>query len=948
MIRWLRPEKTIRVQCFFVLFCLYLMSLFCSDSAIADQKQIIAGVLENWPPQYQINPETKKPVGFAVDIMEAVGRLSNIEIKYEVFREWPKLNKALREKRIDVIPNMGIIPEREKFFNYTNPIETTTIRFFIRKTSTNIKTTDDIKGRFVSVVDTNKGRFLMEERGWKNLKIYQSFDEALMSLISGVSDTFVYPDPPFRNILRQYGLSERVEVLGKPLLEVKRAIAVHKDDSALIKRLDVAVSKLMNSAEYNTIYTRWYGEPALFWSVKKMAIFMGGAILFVGFALLIWRFNSVTRLNHKLMLQTQKRHQVEETLRENEERFRALATNTPDHIIMHDNNLRYTWVLNPQLGLTVQDMVGKTDFDILPEDDAVTLTQMKKEVLESGNPQFVRVPLVSLAGDVEHFEGSFIPKHDKDGNIDGLIGYFRNVTNRMKSELALRESEERFRRALENIPDVVVIYGSDLKIRYTNAATSRITGRPVSDFIGKREEEIWPPEVYETYLPTLKQALSTKVVQSLETQLAFPDGTVSYLIITCVPLLDEKGNVREILGITHDLTEHKNIEAQRQKTEALNRQAQKMESIGNLAGGIAHDFNNILSSIIGFTELAMDGVKKDSELDDNLLEVYNAAKRATALVKQILVFSRQTDEEIKPVQIGPIVKEVLQFIRASIPTSIEIKQNIENNSVVKANATQVHQIFMNLCTNAAHAMDENGGTLEIALKDVVVEKSQAYSSHDLKAGTYLEATVTDTGHGIAPEIIGTIFEPYFTTKELGEGTGMGLAMVHGIVEGYGGKIGVESLLGKGTTFSIYLPIIKKHVGNHIDEPDALPSGTERILFIDDEAPIAKIGSRILQQIGYTVTTRTSSLEALALFRAKPDDFDLVITDMTMPKMTGDKLAQALMEINPEIPVIICTGYSKKISEEKADLLGIKAFAYKPIVRSDLAKTVRKVLDETKG
>ena len=390
------------------------------------------------------------------------------------------------------------------------------------------------------------------------------------------------------------------------------------------------------------------------------------------------------------------------------------------------------------------------------------------------------------------------------------------------------------------------------------------------------------------------------------------------------------------INIIRDITGQKKIE------DRL-RQAQKMESIGNLAGGIAHDFNNILSSIIGFTELALDETQKGTVLEDSLQEVYGAGKRAKDLVKQILAFARKSDEKTSPIQPAIVAKEVLKFIRSTIPTTIEIRQHLDSNSWIMGNATQVHQVLMNLCTNAAHAMEVSGGVLSVRLKDVFLYKKDLLAG--MKQGDYLEIRVADTGGGIAPETINSIFEPYFTTKDPGEGTGMGLAMVQGVVESYGGKIAVDSHLGKGTTFTIHLPITKKQSAQSAYIPEELPTGTERILFIDDEAPIAKMGSQILERLGYSVTTRASSTEALELFQTKPEDFDLVVTDMTMPYLTGDKLAIAMMKIRPDIPVILCTGYSKKISDETASEIGIKAFAYKPVVKADLAITVRKVLDE---
>ncbi|MDA3788110.1 MAG: ATP-binding protein [Desulfobacula sp.] len=403
-------------------------------------------------------------------------------------------------------------------------------------------------------------------------------------------------------------------------------------------------------------------------------------------------------------------------------------------------------------------------------------------------------------------------------------------------------------------------------------------------------------------------------------------------------------NYQKVLENKIDEITKQKIETQ-ELTERLHN-SQKLEAIGTLAGGIAHDFNNILSAIIGFTELALGSVEKGTEIEDDLQEVYAGGKRAKELVKQILAFARQSDEEIKPVQISIIIKEVLKFIRSSISTTIDIKSDIQSDSLIMGNATQTHQVMMNLFTNAAHAMENSGGILEVILQDIYLEDSSELLNIGLSKGDYIKIKISDTGTGIDPNIINSIFEPYFTTKRVGEGTGMGLAMVYGIVEKYGGKITVDSKLGVGTKFTIYFPITKKRSAISAYKSEKLPSGNENILFIDDEAPIAKMGGRLLEQLGYAVTIRTSSLEALELFRSKPDDFDLIISDMAMPNMSGDTLALEIMKLRPEIPVILCTGFSKRMSDEQqAAQIGIKAVIQKPIVQTDFTKTIRRVLDE---
>ncbi len=376
-------------------------------------------------------------------------------------------------------------------------------------------------------------------------------------------------------------------------------------------------------------------------------------------------------------------------------------------------------------------------------------------------------------------------------------------------------------------------------------------------------------------------------------------------------------------------------------------QSQKMEAIGTLAGGIAHDFNNILSAILGYAELSMDDARPDSMQMDNLSEIYVAGKRAAELVQQILTFSRRTDKALQPVQPALIAREVLKLLSATLPATIEIVPRIHSRSVILGDPTQVHQIVTNLCTNAAYAMETTGGTLMVELTDQALDRPSGDDSLSLPSGDYIRLKVQDTGTGIAPEVLPSIFEPYFTTKPEGEGTGLGMAVVHGIVKEYGGEIVVQSEPGQGACVCVYLPILAQQLTHDLPQSRMLPTGHERILLIDDEKPIIQLHQRILKRLGYAVEARTSSLDALELFEKQPEAFDLVISDMSMPKLAGDKLAIEMMKIRPDIPIILCTGYSRMLSEKRALQIGIKALEMKPLKRETLADTVRRVLDQAK-
>jgi signal transduction histidine kinase/ActR/RegA family two-component response regulator len=413
--------------------------------------------------------------------------------------------------------------------------------------------------------------------------------------------------------------------------------------------------------------------------------------------------------------------------------------------------------------------------------------------------------------------------------------------------------------------------------------------------------------------------------------------------------IEEVGK-QAILVNVMDVTEQKQAREEKKELQTQLQHAQKMEAIGSLAGGIAHDFNNILLPIIGYTEMAITDVPQGSLTRKNLGEVLKAAELAKGLVQQILTFSRRSKKERKPLMIQPIIKESLKLLRASLPSTIEIRQNIDNKcGAILADPTQIYQVMMNLCTNAYHAMREKGGILEVTLTEVNIDSPDLPLNLDLNQGPYLRLAISDTGHGMDRAVVERIFDPYFTTKAPGEGTGLGLSVVHGIIRSHDGYITVYSEPGEGTTFYIYLPRID--VDAKVPETistEPAPKGEEYILFVDDDEQIVNVVQQILERLGYRVAARTSSVEALEAFQAQPEKFDLVITDLTMPNMTGTELAKRLIDIRSDIPIILCTGFSEAISKKKAKAIGIREYVMKPITMHGLAMTIRKVLDKDKG
>ncbi len=532
-------------------------------------------------------------------------------------------------------------------------------------------------------------------------------------------------------------------------------------------------------------------------------------------------------------------------------------------------------------------------------------------------------------------------------NCSEVIGCF---FERHQAEEALRISEKRLRLLAENTLDCIWHLDMNLTFTYVNPAVKSMFGYEPEEWIGTILSDHCSKIELDKMIKILATYMEDTREQSgvlFETKLKHLNGEEVPVEILGKYLYDQSGKVVGLQGTTRNITERKEAEKERQRLGAQLRHSQKMEAMGTLAGGIAHDFNNILTAIIGYSELSLMDAEGNERLAGNLQEIYRAGNRATELVKQILTFCRQTEHERRSIQVSPIVKEALKLLRSSIPTTIEITQIIDENlGTTMADPTQIHQIIMNLCTNAAQAMEKKGGKLIVALERVTLGDHFRALHPDIEPGDYIQLTVSDTGHGIPSKILEKIFDPYFTTKKMGEGTGLGLSVSQGIVKSYGGEITVESTPTKGTTFRVYFP---ESSGSALEEEETsmiLPTGTQRILFVDDEPALVDMGQQRLTRLGYQVDAYTSSVKALSLFQANPSRYDLVITDMAMPVLSGDRLARRLIEIRPDIPIILCTGYSRQISDEKAMACGIRSFLMKPITIKEMADTVKRVLLQT--
>ncbi len=506
-----------------------------------------------------------------------------------------------------------------------------------------------------------------------------------------------------------------------------------------------------------------------------------------------------------------------------------------------------------------------------------------------------------------------------------------------KVKKALRKSEERFNAYFEENTSGKYISTPQGTLVACNKEYERIFGfRSTEEAINTPIKSIsFDPEEREIFFSSLKKE---RQIFQHRPKMKKRDGSPVYVIENVIGVFDDNENLEQVRGFIQDVTEQKTL-----KLQLL--QAQKMEAIGTLAGGIAHDFNNILSSLFGYAQLAKLQIGNPEKAGRSIDQIIKSAHRASGLVQQILTFSRQTEYKKETIKVSSLLKETLKLLRSSIPSNIEIIENINSNAHVMADSTQIHQVIMNLCTNSYHAMSETGGRLTVGLERVFCTDVKQDPNLEPGSGDYIKFVVSDTGHGIEEQIKNRIFDPYFTTKDIGKGTGLGLAVVDGIVKNHGGHIRCFSEINKGSTFEVFWPIIEKpYSGGIFEQVDAGGDmGKEHIMLVDDEVDILITSKALLKQLGYEIETFLDGASALRTFLKKPDQYDLIITDLTMPNMTGDIFSKEVLKIRKDMPIIMCTGFNENFNQTMAESIGIRKYIQKPFTTRKLSSSIRQIM-----
>jgi PAS domain S-box-containing protein len=1059
-LRVLMSAMTTMRSCFRIVtlsfvFLMLTVAGSAGEGALEELPKVVAVIPADFPPTYFCDPKDGKAAGLAVDVMNELARKAGLRVEYRFGEAWDEIENMLLTGQADLIPFRVINDKTKEKFAFTQTLDTAPVNYIVRASDT--ATTGPAPGKKVGVIRGGTAYERLKDDLDLTVIPYEGPQHLLMDLFTGKIDLILTTTDNLLSLAVEAGLKEKLRVIVPPVFEVQRAIAFRPDSEALGKRLREAVESFDNTLEQKRIYERWLGKPEPWWTVQKVLLGSGGCLALVLVSLLIWRFVGIQRLNGKL---------------DAERRFlQTMIDAIPEPIIFKNRESVYIgcndFFARDLLGLPKDQIIGRTDLDLMKDKALAELfRQRDKEAMAAGQPRGNDEWITLADGRAVLVETLKIPFCNESGEIAGLIGVARDVTERNRAERLQVDARRRLQTFLDNMPMLAWLKDAEGRFEMVNVSFAKACGQSVEEVIGKTDLDVWPREFAEAYRSDDARVMACGEKSRVEEQIGFGEE-ICWFTTFKTPIRNEAGEVTGTAGIAQDITEQRvardallrseakyrslshefksvleaipdslsltspdfklvwansraieNMMArdacvvgqpcyklwhmretaceecpvqdvlntgtiteftrrrneetwdfrlipikdadsgkvinvvrlgrditQTTRLEAQLRQAQKLEAIGTLAGGIAHDFNNILAPIIGYAGMALDEVPESHPIHKDLQQILTAANRAKDLVRQILAFSRKDREHpMVAINVDMILREALKLLRATLPSTIEIRQQVEKG-VALIDATEIHQVVVNLCVNAAHAMD-SGGVLDISLTHASLGDSDCAgdNGHHLTAGAYLKLSVADTGHGMDAETVQKIFEPYFTTKGLGKGTGLGLAVVHGIVKRHGGEIRVESKPGQGSRFEVYLPAASAEPVEVILSPESQIGGSERVLFVDDEQAIVDIGSRMLGQLGYQVTTETRAANALEYFRSHPHELDLVITDFTMPHLTGIDMAAQMLKIRPDIPIIVCTGFHENATDEAAKAMGVRELVMKPLGKKQLAHVVRKVLD----
>lgn len=913
-----------------------------ADSRDATEKsRLIIASSNNFPPINVLDEEGELS-GFARELSTAVAEAIDVEVVYRHSAIWSDVLQWIDAGEADLIHDTGYTPERESYLDFTDPIIEMPESIFVRNGQLDIHNLKSLYGKKVACVNRHITHIYLKRFEQIQCHLVNTPAEGLIALINGNADAFIYPEQIVIYLAQRLKLNDEIKVIGEPLRVLSWSMTVKDGNSELVERLNRGIRIVKHSGRYQEIYDKWFGKPLLSGYDKQEVLIISvsatllSALIIVTIGLLFYT-RGIRNANH--------------ALRESENKYRTLADKLPQYIFLKDTgsvyiscNQRYA----DSLGIKPEDIVGKDDFELHPE-QAEKYRSSDRLIMESGNPhEFVETFLID--GKTNYINTIKTPVYNEDGELQGVLGIFWDITEEKVLQEKLSSTIKEYNAITATVPDIMYKLDTDGRLTWWNQSLEETFAPDDADLYLKPFLDTVTAEDKTLVETTIKKIIDEGYGE-VEAELDTANG-IRVFNLNGARLLDEDNRLIGLAGTGRDITVQKEHELQQQLLQNQLTQAQKMEAIGHLTGGIAHDFNNMLTVILGFSELAIEGIrtdKPDETLTRYLNSISQSGTRAKELVAQMLTFSRTQKGEPKRVVIDDMIAEVSTMLRPMLPTTIELQFDIEDEVPdILIDPVMLHQALVNLCINARDAMIDAHGKINIQARRTRLEQQNCIACHGQFEGDFIELTISDDGEGIPADMINSIFTPFFTTKAVGKGSGMGLAMVHGIIHENDGHIHVESEPGN-TRITIYLPV--KDIERSDTEDEARPGLAQpvndeqqhHILVVDDELVISDLLEEVLTDISFRVSTENDAQSALKRFQDDPQAFDLVITDQTMPRMTGSEMAQEMLKLKPELPIIIMTGYSESIDENSARTLGLKGFLRKPIEMSELITRIMQLL-----
>lgn len=872
------------------------------------------------------------PQGISVDILNHVAATLGVKVEYIHGMPWADaLDNIKRRQAVDLLLTAKRTKPREAFLSFTTNYLDLPWVIFSRRDERGLTQVDDLAGRVVAVEKAYVMHDLLQKQFPEiRVKAFKGTVQALKAVSTGQVDAYLGNLVIANWHIGQQGFTNlKVAAPVSDMGSHTQAMAVRNDWPELASILSKAIPAI--SAKERTAIRNHYMSLRYEYGIDWQLIWTSAAVIFLiaGGVIAL-----VLRSNRQLAAEVKQRISSEEALRKSEERFRTFFEKSSSVMLLIDpesgniiagNESAADYYGYSQDRLTAMN-IG--DINTLPPERIAE--ERQKALHEERNYFNFRHCLSSgEVRDVEVYSNPILNLEKPE-----LISIIHDISERKQAEEKLRESENRFRTLYENAPFAYQSLNEEGHLLAVNKPWLNILGYSEDEVINRWFGDFLPPafcQLFEDRFPKFKELGET---HDIEFEILRKDGETVHVSFNGRVTYDNAGNFQQTHCLLTDISESKRLEEQI-------RQSQKLEAVGTLAGGIAHDFNNILAIILGNAELAQLGVN-DGKTIDNILE---ASQRGRELVQQLLTIGHRSQTEKKRLDPEPMLDETLKLMRSTLPSTIEMQLAIEGRGKKTfVDPTQLHQVLVNLLTNAGQAMGEEGGVLGVSLKPVALADNEA-AMLEIPPGDYLQLTVRDTGPGIAPEVRDRIFEPFFTTKKKSLGNGLGLAVIHGVVRESGGAVQVESSLGNGATFRVFLPIVETpgEALPSTDEKATLEKGSGRVLFVDDEPSLVEVGVQMLEALGYQAAGFVDANDALTTFQETPDAFDAVITDQVMPKLAGNALAARIMAIRPEIPIFLCTGFSERMTEESAAEAGFRGYFLKPVSMGDFSKALKKAL-----